>query len=666
MPRSFRARALVVVALGLGCGDPPGAAPAADRDTTDVAAQGLGPRQIRLLTRREYDRTIADLFTLGPGGAADPCASDAACDIREESCVAGGCQADPCNLVTFALDPGASTPVSVVVAGSFNGWGATEQAGGWPMVFEPSLGLWVTKRTLAEGTHAYKFVLDGSTWLADPDNPDGEPDGFGGTNSIVSVSACPAQPTAPSGGAFSADFPVEGRPEGYPFDNAAASGLATSVHVEQYLRAGARIAELAAADLPALLGCSPADAYDPCVAAFVDRFGRRAFRRPLDGGERDRLLGAIEAAPALEQGVRVFLRIVLSSPQFLYRFEIGEDQGDGTARLTAFEVASLLSYSFTGSTPSDALLDAAQEGALDTPDAIAEAARGLLEDERARAVARTFGAQWLGIEGAPALDKSPSLYPELDEALAAAMLEETSVLVERVLSGDAPYADLYAGSRTTAAGELAALYGAGADGALPEERRAGLLAHASVLATYAHSDQTSPVRRGLFVRRRLLCQDLPPPPPNAGGVPEVDPSATTRQRFEQHGSDPACFGCHQYIDPVGFGFERFDAIGRVRDTDSGQPIDASGLLRGAEGLDSGVDLAFSSLPELGAILVERQSARDCFVRQIVRFTWGGLDLDEDEATVRALSDAFEASGLDVPELLVSLTAVEAFSKRRVP
>src|SRR5690606_9777345 len=134
---------------------------------------------------------------------------------------------------------------------------------------------------------------------------------------------------------------------------------------------------------------------------------------------------------------------------------------------------------------------------------------------------------------------------------------------------------------TFANADLAEIYGmSGATGSelvrtpWPDGARAGLLGHASVLASYAHSDQSSPILRGLFVRQTLLCQSVGSPPPNAGGVPEVDPSATTRERFRQHTDDDFCRSCHQYIDGVGFGFERFDALGRLRETENGHPIDA--------------------------------------------------------------------------------------------
>jgi hypothetical protein len=659
-------RSSLALALGsllvIACED--GASPRSPGPSDDaVTEEGLGPQQLRLLTRREYNATVHDLLAGTSPKAA--CETDVGCSFREESCVGGTCQADPCELVTFVLE-GYESAGGVVVAGSFNDWAASAEAGGWAMTFEPSIGAWVTKRPLPDGEHTYKLVVDGTTWLTDPDNPVSVPDGFGGFNSVVAQS-CAGQAPPPSGGViadFAADLPVESRPEGYAFDNAAIAGLVTSVHVEQYLRAGETIAELATGDLQALLGCQPESAEDPCVRDFVERFGRRAFRRPLAADEADRLAGLLSAQRDLQTGVRVYLQVVLSSPSFLYRSEIGEDAGDGSFKLTAYEVATALAYTFTGSTPSDALLDAAEGGALDSPEGIDAAARDLLDDPRARETVGVFAEQWLSIESIEAADKSPSLYPELTADLAESMKAETRDLVARVALDGAPFSDLFLASTTSATGSLAALYGAGTDGSLPQARQAGLLAHASVLSAQSHSDQTSPVRRGVFVRTRLLCQELPPPPANAGGIPEVDPNATTRERFSQHSADPTCSGCHRHLDPVGFGFEGFDAIGRARDSDAGKPVDVSGVVLGVEELGAEPAQSFNGLPELGAILVASERAKTCLVRQLHRRASGAMETEEDEGTIASLSERFAASGHDVRELLVSLTQVKGFTHRR--
>lgn len=683
----------LALALSLaGCGDDAEdgvAAPVGPTPAACEAAADVGPVQLRLLTRREYNHTVADLFASVSGApvvpAVDSCALDTDCDVLTESCVAGACAADPCNVALFSFDAGGAAVDSVHVAGSFNGWAATVEAGGYPMTYVPSLDRYVAKHALDDGHHTYKLVVDGS-WIADPDNPTTEPDGFGGENSVLSLDCAAAPPSAPAppdSDALedpAAKVPVESRPPGYPFDNAAASGIVTAVHVEQYMRAAEKLAALAVADLDAFLPCDPAADPEACARELVTAFGERAFRRPLDPEEIDAYASRLLDAPDFATGVRIVIEVMLSSPYFLYRFEIGEAQADGTRRLTPFEVASALSYNFWGTMPDEALFEAARSGALDTPEGIAIEARRLLADERARDLLGVFALQWLGVEHAAELDKSPSLYPGYSPALADSMVEETRRFVAHVVfDGGGRYRDLLLAEHSFVDAELAALYGvdleAGASGhapiALPAERRAGLLGHASVLATYAHSDQTSPVRRGLFVRERLLCQHIGAPPPNAGGVPEVDPDATTRERFEQHSADPTCSGCHQHLDPIGFGFEHFDAIGAWRDLDAGKPVDASGLVTSVEGLGSGVDVPFQSLPALSSILAESESAPACFARQVARFSRGGFvgggaDQEGVSCGSALIEQAFAASGGDLRELLVATTQLPGFLTRRAP
>jgi hypothetical protein len=196
----------------------------------------------------------------------------------------------------------------------------------------------------------------------------------------------------------------------------------------------------------------------------------------------------------------------------------------------------------------------------------------------------------------------------------------------------------------------------------PDAMRSGVLGHGSVLATTAHSDQSSPIRRGLFVRRRLLCQEFAPPPPNAGAVPKVDPAATTRQRFAQHTSNPTCQSCHQYIDDVGFGFERLDAVGRVRSTESGKPIDAQGDMNDLEGFGKGTHAPFATPGELGKILAASDAAKACVTRQVYRFARGHLD--DDVCAVAPIQRRFLEKGGDLRELLVAVVTDPAFVVRR--
>lgn len=183
---------------------------------------------------------------------------------------------------------------------------------------------------------------------------------------------------------------------------------------------------------------------------------------------------------------------------------------------------------------------------------------------------------------------------------------------------------------------------------------AGVLGLPAVLASTAHSDQTSPVQRGLFVREQLLCQHLGTPPANAGGVPDVDPDSSTRERFEQHSNDPACAACHTYIDPIGFGFEHFNEIGVWRDMDGEHPINAQGYIDGVDNMGDSSGGAFSSLPELAAYIAQSDRFYDCVSDNLLRFSTGN---EVDECV------AHDVSSNDVPTLLRNIVRSDVFLKR---
>lgn len=618
-----------------------------DADATDCSAPPLPIRRVRLLTRSEYARTVEDLLF---------------------RCTGADCAPPPCGEHTFAFDPGRPAR-TVHVAGTFNDWPGTLADGGWPLARDPD-GIWRATRVLGEGRHAYKFVIDEADWVSDPNNPEGEPDGFGGRNSVLDIGCAEAGGPPPAPADITAGFPPEARPEGFPFDDHAASAQVTAVHAEEHLAAAERLAEAALVRPAALLPCRPEGDGRACAEAFVAGFGRRAFRRPLTPEEQARYRDLVLAGDDFEDGLALALRAFLASPAFLYRTELGVRQPDGTWRLTGHEAASALSYFLWGTMPDDALLDAADAGALDTVAGVEAQARRLLADARARPRLEDFAVQWLGVESLATLPRSAELAPHFGAEVRRAALAETRRFVSHVVfDGSHRFAELLTAGYTFAAGPTAALYGLGdlpgrdlrrVD--YPDDRRAGLLGHASVLASYAHSDQTSPIRRGLFVRRRLLCQTLPPPPPDAGGVPEVDPGATTRERFRQHTANPFCHSCHQYIDDVGFGFERFDAIGRWRETENGHAIDALGNMNDVEALGDGTDAPYASLPELGHLLAESERARACFVTQVHRFAHGRLESPADRCALAALTERFAATD-DVRELLVAVVTAPEYLLR---
>lgn len=592
-------------------------------------------RGLRLLTKREYVATIADL--VGVSGSVAP---------------------PPCGLTTFSYTPKGPNPSKIHVAGSFNGWPQTVALGGFAMA--PSGNAWSVTKQLSPGQYTYKFVLDESQWIADPSNPKGVPDGFGGQNSVLDVTCAP-QASVDVG----SNLPPETRPEGFLFDDHGPARVVGSERSDEYLRTALLVAK--ALDPKKLYACDGVADPSGCAHAFVTTFGTRAMRRPPTAAEAGRWEKLVTTGATFDQGVRDTVAAMLLAPSFLYRSELGEKQPDGSFALDPWETASLLSYSLWGTMPDEALFDAAKSGTLRDPKVVESEARRLLASPRSHEPIAVFAEQWLGSEIVGGVDKNAAQYPTFDASVRSAMREETKRFVTRVFFETRKVDDLYTANWTVANGTLATWYGlpqAGSDYAVvtTNPERSGVLAQGAVLATTGLSDQTSPIRRGLFVRKRLLCQDFPQPPPNAGGVPKVDPDATTRQRFAQHTANEFCKSCHQYIDDLGFGFEGFDTVGHFRTEEGGKPIDANGDMNDVESLGKGTHAPFSSLPALGKVLAASDSAKTCVVRQYFRFVRG--DREPDSCALAPAKARLAASGGDPIEMIVGLVTSPEFLVRK--
>ena len=615
------------------------------------------PRRLRLLTRREYRATIRDLF--GPGAPAMTCARALDCTYRD-TCTAGACEPTACDAQTFVFDPQGHSYGKIHVAGDFDHWAATIAAGGLPLAYSASTGLWVGTFSIGAGMHQYKLVLDEQTWIVDPRAPATAPDGFGGQNSVVQLSCSGPQPVADPAGAF----PVETRKAGFPFDTDADAALVTSAHVDAYLDAAEKVAAFAAADPNTLAPCDWANSRASCAHDLVGSLGRRAFRRPLAGSELDRYAGLVTGAADASTGVQTAIEAMLVSPSFLYRSELGVSDGKGHFKLTPWELATALSYTFLGTTPGDDLLAAAGSGELNDARGVEKWARTLIADPRARDQVSEFVAQWTGASNVLAVDKRADLYPDFDGDARTALLAETrGFAASAVFDGAGTYGELMTADYTVLDPVSAKFYGASGTGKVTygDGKRAGVLGHAAVLAATAHSDQTSPVQRGLLVRRNFLCEELPPPPPSGGSLPPVDPNATTRERFTMHSATPLCAGCHTYIDPIGFGLERFDPVGRWRDSENGKPIDPSGDMNDVEQLGTHTSAPFTAEPDLARTIATSERGPACFVRQYLRFSRGLREtLAErcDRAWVAARWNG------DVRELMVQSVLSPAFLERR--
>ena len=361
-----------------------------------------------------------------------------------------------------------------------------------------------------------------------------------------------------------------------------------------------------------------------CAAEWIAAIGKRAWRRPLAPSERSLLAATFEEASrgngGFGAGAEAVLTALLESPSLLYVTEVGSGGAPGTiVTLTPYEVASLLSYTVRGGPPDDALLAAAESGALLSPDVREEHARRLLAVSDTRVHFRRFVLEWLEVDDLANTAKDVDLFPGYDDAKLR-MLDETTAFVDEVMvfAGGSLRALLDARFASVDP-SMARFYGLatwGARASLSGTRRAGVLQQASFLSAHAHEDGTSPVKRGDFVLRRLLCDRLPRPA--EVGIDTVFPppssTQTTRERFDAHTSDPTCSGCHRTLDPLGYTFERFDATGASRSTDNGKPIDASASVE-----IGGRTRSFADSLELSEWLAQDPSAADCYMRQAFRY-----------------------------------------------
>jgi hypothetical protein len=281
-----------------------------------------------------------------------------------------------------------------------------------------------------------------------------------------------------------------------------------------------------------------------------------------------------------------------------------------------------------------------------------------------------FHEQWLDYREIESIAKDPEVFPDYDIDIAAAQRAEIEAFVDHVVfEGEGTLHALLAAPYTFVDDALAGYYGlplpggTGMQQVTPDDREvAGVVTQGAILAVHANPHETHPIQRGLFVREQLLCT-IPPPPPDDVDItpPPVDPNATTRERYEQHRSDPACSGCHNLMDPLGFGLENFDATGRWRTQENGIDIDASGQIVGTD-----VDGTFVGAKELAERLASSTVAADCVATQWFRFAYGRTETpDADACTIEDLQTRFADADHSIQELLVALTQTDAFLYRPV-
>ncbi|MDP3857571.1 MAG: DUF1592 domain-containing protein [Stagnimonas sp.] len=477
-------------------------------------------------------------------------------------------------------------------------------------------------------------------------------------------------------GDFAQFLPVEAKVYGY--DNNARAGVVTDRHADEYLAAAeAAAARAITENRGALLGCSPSA---DCTQQFVSRFGRRAFRRPLTTAERDFYKGLMRdelTAGDYDTGLKLIVAALLSSPNFLYRSEAGVAMSGGGYGLDGYEIASGIAYTLLGAPPDDALLDAAATGQLGSGSGRRAQAERLLGDGRAREEWSHFAEQWLGVELLRDAFRDPEVFPRWNDAVRLAMVEEFDRFFAHVAfdsSGARPWDELFTANYVFANRTLAEFYrlpGAAAMGegfqqvAVGDGTRGGLLTLGMLLGAHAHSNESSPVKRGVAVRERLLCQDLPDPPADVDTTPPgLDPSLTTRERFARHTDDPKCSACHSYIDPVGFGFERYDGVGDYRAVENDKSVDDSGSVKDREALGAGTSEPFTGPRQLGSLIAATRSAQDCLALQYYRHSYGLTEAEGGACAIRAMSQRFQSDQLSFRALIAEQLAHDSFTRRK--
>ncbi len=420
-----------------------------------------------------------------------------------------------------------------------------------------------------------------------------------------------------------------------------------------------------------LFVCDPATG-KACVERILSALARRAYRRPVTAEEVAALNGFVSRATAdgrsVEQGLALALQAVLVSPHFLFHVERDRHPTDPAAvhPVTDPELASRLSYFLWSSMPDDELLALASQGRLGRPRVLRAQVRRMLADPKAAALGQNFAGQWLETRNLDLFEPDPQKFPSWRPELRQAMKRETELFFTAMLQGDRPLGEFLGARYTFLNQALAEHYGIdGVEGeafrrvALRTDQRGGILGHASVLAVSSYPTRTSVSIRGKYVLQNLLGAPPPPPPPNVPALDEgeVDSSASLRKQMEMHRANPTCASCHARMDPLGFGLENYDAIGRWRTEDGGQPIDASGTLPGGQSFDHPAQLRRvleGRLPEFTRCLTEK----------LLTYALGRRLELYDRRTVRAIAAKLASSGGGLQTLVQEIAQSLPFRSRR--
>ena len=427
----------------------------------------------------------------------------------------------------------------------------------------------------------------------------------------------------------------------------------------------------------AIFTCYPDTAGEeaPCARKIVRRLASKAFRRPL--AEDDPKLHTLMAfyrqgreTGDFDAGVQQALARILVDPDFLYRFE-AEPEGVAPGEIyqvSDLDLASRLSFFLWSSIPDEELLEAAAEGRLSRPDVLEKETMRMLADPKANALVTNFGGQWLQLRELKNVEPQDR---QFDANLREAFQRETELFFSEIVREDHSIIDFLDADYTYVNERLAEHYGIeGIRGSymrrveLPDDRRRGILGKGSFLTVTSVANRTSPVVRGVWVVENVLGAEVPSPPP--GVVTDIDNQpatltrpATVRERLEMHLVDEACASCHKLMDPIGFTLENFDLVGRWRETDNGQPIDAKTVLTDGTAIDGPNSLRNALLKRSDAFVV-------AFTEKLMMYALGRTLSPYDEPAVRRVVQEAAKTGYRFSSIIRGIVESEPFQKKIKP
>jgi Protein of unknown function (DUF1592)/Protein of unknown function (DUF1588)/Protein of unknown function (DUF1585)/Protein of unknown function (DUF1595)/Protein of unknown function (DUF1587) len=435
--------------------------------------------------------------------------------------------------------------------------------------------------------------------------------------------------------------------------------------LESYLNAAEQLTENL--DLAKHFGCDVAT--EACMSKSIEKVGKRMLRRPLLDSEKADFLALWTARKTTPQeGARVVLQAMLVMPSFIYRPETG--QGNAEVRdLTPYEIATRLSFFATGGPPNELLLGRAENGELGTTDGILAAYKELATSSGGYAQVRNFYGQWTGVGALGQTEKDNNIFPKFTADVRQKVQDETLTFFETAHRKNEPVQSLFKSQRAFVSASTAFLYGVSSSAPTTEQvelpnsgRRQGFLTLPGILATSAHAaDHASPIFRGKFVRLNLLCLPLTPPPNNVKvELPPLQPGMTTRERYDALMADQYCKGCHTLMNPIGYGFLRFNAIGEEVELDAKKPIDDTGEVIGGGELDG----TFAGAKGLSDKLASSSQFQSCYASQWIHFALARPPQNIEQCTIERMALTLAGEG-DLGKAAEALVQSDTFRKVRV-